>query len=236
LLTCGEKAKRSLRDNGIVALWIREPTKSNKVHYHLILRNKISRKELEKSIRAALPQKQPGQKRAGWHKSIRLVNYDWQLAHYVTKAKITGYIKGQRVADYYARKRLLFVTGLPFHKVGVIGNFWVKSKTKMWQDVVDVEKRIGAGLDKPNVRRLAQHVHGMLGGYIPLKDIEVKVAVEAAFADSRKFDPARSRVPGHRDAGDERLRRGPAAPPAARPGTVGGRVKLRVRGHEVLRA
>jgi tetrahydromethanopterin S-methyltransferase subunit F len=174
-----EKAKRSLRDSGIVAVWIREPTKSNKVHYHLILRNKISRKELEKVIKAAMPQKQPGQKRAGWHKSIKPVTDDWQLAHYVTKAKISGYVKGQWVPDYYMLKRLLFVTGLPFHKVGEIGKFWVKSKTKMWEDVKAVEKKIGEGLDKPNVKRLAAYVHDLIGGFIPLKDIERSFGLDA---------------------------------------------------------
>lgn len=170
--TLWEKACRILRDNGIVALWVREPTKSGKVHYHLILRTRITRKELEKVIKAAMPTKQPGKKRAGWHKSIKPVTDDWQLAHYVTKAKIAGYVKGQRVADYYARKRLLFVPGLPFNKVGVIGNFWVKPKAKMWDDVKADEKKIAEGLAKPNVKRLAKHAHDLIGGYIPLKTIE----------------------------------------------------------------
>ena len=123
--------------------------------------------------------KQPGQKRAGWHKSIKAVTDDWQLAPYVTKAKIAGYVKGRRVPDYYMLKRLLFVTGLPFHKVGEIGKFWVKSKTKMWDDVKAIEQKIGVGLDKPNVKRLAAYVHDFLGGFIPLKDIERSFGLDA---------------------------------------------------------
>lgn len=167
-----EKVCRKLRESGIAALWIREPTKSNKVHYHLILRTRIDRKKLEKVVKEAMPKKQPGQKRAGWHKSIKPVTDDWQLAHYVTKAKIAGYFKGQRVADYYTSKRLLFVTGLRLNKVGEIGGFWVKSKIKMWGDIKAIEKRIGEGLGKPNVRRLAEYVYDLIGGYIPLKNIE----------------------------------------------------------------
>ncbi|MCZ2342467.1 MAG: hypothetical protein LC104_11840 [Bacteroidales bacterium] len=167
-----EKVCRNLRDHGIVALWVREPTKSGKVHYHLILRTTITKKALEKVVKAAMPTRQPGQKRAGWHKSIKPVTDDWQLAHYVTKAKIASYVKGRRVDDWYAGKRLLFVTGLPFNKVGVIGDFWAKPKAKMWDDVKAVEKRIGDGLDQPNVRRLAAHVHDLIGRFVPLPAIE----------------------------------------------------------------
>jgi hypothetical protein len=167
-----EKVCRNLRVSGIVALWIREPTRSDKVHYHLILRTRIDRKNLEKIIKAAMPTREPGDKRAGWHKSIKPVTDDWQLAHYVTKAKIVGFVKGRRVDDYYANKRLLFVTGLPLNKVGEIGGFWFKSKSKMWHGVKAAEQRIEEGLNEPNVKRLAHHVHELLDGYVPLRDIE----------------------------------------------------------------
>jgi hypothetical protein len=183
--TLWDRACRSLRDSGIVALWVREPTKSNKVHYHLILRTQITRKELEKVIKAAMPKKQPGQKRAGWHKSIKPVTDDWQLAHYVTKAKIAGSVRGRRVDDYYASKRLLFVSGLPFNKVGMVGDFWVKPKGKMWDDVKAVEKKIAEGLAKPNVRRLAKYAYDLIGGYFKLKDIERSIGAAAGEPEVR---------------------------------------------------
>lgn len=167
-----DKVCLSLRRSGIIALWVREPTRSDKVHYHLILRNRIDRKRLEQIIKEAMPQKQPGQKRAGWHKSIKPVTDDWQLANYVTKAKIGGYVKKRWVDDYYANKRLLFVTGLPFNKVGDIGGFWVKPKAKMWDSVKALEERIGEGLKKPNIIRLIHHAHDLIDGYTPLEDIE----------------------------------------------------------------
>lgn len=167
-----DKVCLSLRRSGIIALWVREPTRSDKVHYHLILRNRIDRKALEKVIKAAMPQKLPGQKRAGWHKSIRPVKDDWQLANYVVKAKIGGYVKKRWVDDYYANKRLLFVTGLPFNKVGEVGGFWVKPKSKMWDSIKAVEERIDAGLKEPNIVRLVYHAHDLIDGYFPLGDIE----------------------------------------------------------------
>jgi hypothetical protein len=180
-----EQVCRKLRGAGIVALWIREPTRSGKVHYHLIIRTKINRKELEKVIKVAMPTKQPGQKRAGWHKSIKPVTDDWQLAHYVTKAKIAGFVRGKRVDDYYANKRLLFVPGLPFNKVGAIGNFWAKSKATIWDDVKANEKKIAEGLAKPNVKRLAKYAHDLIDGYFPLKTIERSFG---AWADGRAVD------------------------------------------------
>src|SRR5262249_26057728 len=34
-----EKTKRKLNDRGIVCLWVREPNRLNKVHYHIIVKN-----------------------------------------------------------------------------------------------------------------------------------------------------------------------------------------------------
>jgi len=47
-----------------------------------------------------------------------------------------------------------------------------KSKTKIWSDIKAVEKQIGEGLEQPNVRRLCQHVHDLLGEAVPLRRIE----------------------------------------------------------------
>ena len=47
-----------------------------------------------------------------------------------------------------------------------------KSKKKLWDEIKAIEKRIGEGLEQPNVKRLCQHVYDFLGGYVPLKKIE----------------------------------------------------------------
>jgi hypothetical protein len=105
----------------------------------------------------------------------------WRLCHYVFKAKVKGHTKkGVLVDDLYRNKRLLFKAKMPFRKVGTIGDFSEqgKSKTKMWDDIKAIEKKIGEGLDKPNVRRLCQYVYDMLPG-VTLKEIERSFGLDA---------------------------------------------------------
>ena len=45
-----DKGKRKLKERGIVCLWVREPNSLNKVHYHIIVKNHISQKELKNAI------------------------------------------------------------------------------------------------------------------------------------------------------------------------------------------
>ncbi len=49
----------------------------------------------------------------------------------------------------------------------------------MWADIKAIEQRIGDGLEKPNVRRLAKHIHEYTCGYVPLKKIERSVGYHA---------------------------------------------------------
>lgn len=167
------KIVRNLRRKGIVALWVREPTKSGKVHYHLILRNVIGKAQLVKTVKQAMfDEKKNGKKRCGWHMKVKAVDDDWEIAHYITKAKKPGYHDRKKVDDYYAPKRLLFKAGLKIKKYGEIGDFWVKPKKQIWLAIIDVEKRIGEGLEQPNIKRLCKYVFDFLGGGVPLKDIE----------------------------------------------------------------
>ena len=78
------------------------------------------------------------------------------------------------VEDLYRPKRLLFVAKLKFKKIGTIGDFWEggKNKKKLWDEIKAIEKRIGEGLEKPNVKRLCGYVYDFLDGYVPLKKIE----------------------------------------------------------------
>jgi hypothetical protein len=170
------KACRNMRLKGLVALWVREPTCSGKVHYHLVVKSRIGQRALRGIIRDSMPDlgvKAPsGRRRLGWHMKLQPVTDDWQLVHYVSKAKIAGCVKGVKVDDYYKNKRLLFSSNLKLKKYGTIGDFWERPKAALWQDVKDKEARIADGLKNPDVRRLARHVHDLLGGYVPLKDIE----------------------------------------------------------------
>lgn len=164
-------ACRTLRRKGIVALWVREPNRRNKVHYHLLVKNLVGKRELEKAIEDAMPDRP----RVQWRKRVEPIRNEWFYCHYIAKAKVSGHIRGREVKDLYAKKRLLFKTNLKLKKYGVIGNFWERPKRKLWDEIRETEKRIGEGLEKPNVKRLAKYVYEEFLGPTPnlsLKDFE----------------------------------------------------------------
>ena len=165
-----KKAVRNLQRKGIVAIWVREPTRTNKVHYHLLLRGDHSKKDLIQIVEESLPSRKLGR----WHKNINpIVGSDWRILHYITKAKTRGKTKsGANVSDLYVKKRLMFKPRLGIKKVGNIGQFWIKPKDEIWSDVVAKEKRIADGLEQPNVKKLAQYAFEFIQGYVPLREIE----------------------------------------------------------------
>jgi hypothetical protein len=173
-----KKVARKLEDKGIVALWVREPNRLNKLHYHIIVKNEISEADLKRAIEDAMPPRSV----VKWRKRVEEIKKEWRLCHYVFKAKVRGRNKkGILVDDLYRGKRLLFRANMPFKKVGTIGDFWEggKSKKKRWDEIKAIEKKIGEGLEKPNVRRLAEYVYDLIGGYISLKNIERSFGAEA---------------------------------------------------------
>ena len=169
------KACRSLRLQGIAAIWVREPTRNNKCHYHLLISNPIERNTLAKLIESAMPKR----KELGWHKRIQPVTNEWRLAHYITKAKIKGTKKGRPVADKYASKRLLFKAGLNIKKYGTIGKFWVRSKKRLWDEVKAREARIAHGLEDYRIRLLVPHAFELLGPSLTPKDVERRLGLHA---------------------------------------------------------
>ena len=167
------KTCRSLRLKGIVAIWVREPNKSNKVHYHLMVKNQIGKKQLERAIEESMPSR----KLLRWRKRVEPIKNEFRLAHYLTKAKISGYIKGRQVADFHRTKRLLFKTNRAWKKYGVIGAFWERPKKKLWQEIRDIEKKIAEGLEQPNVKQYAKFLFDLVGGYVPLRQIERSIGI-----------------------------------------------------------
>jgi len=170
------KVCRSLRRQGVVALWVREPSKNNRIHYHLLVSSRISRAELVRAIKAAMPPR----KEIGWHQGIRKNNDTIWLAYYLTKAKIRGWRKGNYSSDKYAAKRLLFKPGLNIKKYGTIGPFWVRPVKALWKAKQDRERAIAEGLADDNIRLLARHAYELIGGYIPLVKVERSFGVSAA--------------------------------------------------------
>jgi hypothetical protein len=158
----------NLRDNGLIAIWVREPSRTNKVHHHLLVKNDISRKELAQIVEKSMPSR----KTMRWHKMIKPVKKGWRLAFYLTKAKLSGVVKGQYVEDYYARKRLLFEANLGLKKFGTVGAFWEKPKKELWQEIAAEEKQIADALQQNNVSAYVQHLYDMLDGTVSLKELE----------------------------------------------------------------
>ena len=163
-----KKVCRKLKAKGIAALWVREPSKQNRCNYHLLVKSQITNFALETAIEESMPSRSD----LPWHKQVKPVKSQWYWPRYICKAKTKGYINGRRVGDKYGNKRLLFKPHLGLRKCGTIGDFWEKSKKQIWQDIIDKEKRIAEGLEKPNIRKLVNHVYEWLGGYVPIKRIE----------------------------------------------------------------
>jgi hypothetical protein len=162
------KVCTALRRKGIVALWVREPTRKNKIHYHLLVSSRQSKAELETTIIAAMPSR----KETPWHKNIKPVDDRWWLAYYITKAKKSGMFRGKVVPDKYMTKRLLFKPNTKLHKHGEIGKFWLKPTKALWKSIQEREAKIEKGLADGRVGRLARYAFELINGEVPLKTIE----------------------------------------------------------------
>jgi hypothetical protein len=162
------KACRVLRDRGVVALWVREPSTQNHCNYHMIVKNEMTREALEDAIEKAMPHRTA----IPWHKHVRPVRSQYHYCRYITKAKTGDCINGKEIKDKYGARRLLFQAKLKLRKVGTIGKFWERSKKELWQGVRDYALRIAEGLEQPKIRLLAQHLHKILGDDVPLWRIE----------------------------------------------------------------
>jgi hypothetical protein len=175
---------RRLGRRGIVAIWVREPTRSGKIHYHIILKNEIKQTDLERAIKESMP----ARSELGWHKSIQRVTSDWRLAHYITKAKVPGWVGGKWVEDIYAPKRLLFKRGFHLVKSNTIGPFWQRRrKEDLWQEIRDKEKRISEGLNRPGIRAVVRYVFDLLDGTVCRRKIERSFSYHAQSAAVRHW-------------------------------------------------
>ncbi len=90
-----------LRRNGLIAFWIREFTIKSKVHYHLLIVNDISQKELERIVEKSVTR---NPNTGTWHKQVKPINKDWNLLAYIAKSKVSGFVKGKYTVDKYAKK------------------------------------------------------------------------------------------------------------------------------------
>lgn len=176
------KICRKLRD-WIVALWVREASLSNHCNYHLIVKNEITKDELEEAIENSMPKREI----VPWHKCIEPIINQIIYPRYITKAAVKGLVNGKLVRDKYRDKRLLFKPNLGFEKYGFIGPFWEISKTTMWENVQNSEKTIADGLKKPNIKPYAKHIHELVGKERTLKQIQRKYGIAAHDPEFQKI-------------------------------------------------
>jgi hypothetical protein len=158
---------RKLVKQGIIALWIREPSLSNHCNYNLIVSGEMSRDELAEAIETAMPNRSE----TPWHKWIRSIKTRSQLhfcLRYFLKAEPKGIGCPDTIKYEIKRKRLLFRKHLGLRKCGQIGKFWVKSKKELWEDIKDRESQIGSATKE--VKELAQEVAKVL--CINTKEVE----------------------------------------------------------------
>lgn len=160
---------RKLRTNGFVGLWVIEPHHDNTVHFHMIVSSHISK---QKQLARLIDKSMPPRSVLPYHKQVAPIKSIYHWARYITKAKTRGRVRGREVPDAYQRKRLLFVPRLGIQKSREVGPFWIKPKHVLWKEIVDIEKRIAAGLQDHRVRDLANYVHDLLGHTVSLNHIQ----------------------------------------------------------------
>ena len=139
------------------------------------MKNNVTEKELARIVEKSMPSR----KTMRWHKMIKPVKKGWRLAFYITKAKLSGVVKGRYVDDYYARKRLLFRANLGIKKVGTIGAFWEKPRKEIWQEIAAEEKQIAEAIERQDVRRYIKHIYDLLCETVPMKEIERSIGSHA---------------------------------------------------------
>jgi hypothetical protein len=114
----------------------------NRVHYHILIKSNQTKAELERVIdKAARATKIP------YHKQVEQPRNQYAIITYILKINDTP---------------LLFAKGMPFRKIATIGKFWATSKTDTWRQVQEQERVIGEAFERIEIRRLYNHLKGML--------------------------------------------------------------------------
>ena len=148
---------KNMRRRGVSMFWVREPTKSNTIHYHMIIVTPDCIRAAEDAIRAACPKLY--RERLRLH--IEAIQSVPGWSRYIVKAKTAGYSPGGTyTTDKWAGKRLLFNSNLKLDKIGSIGPFWSRPQRAIWSECIKQEKRIA--LYKPDVYDEAGRLHEML--------------------------------------------------------------------------
>lgn len=165
-----------LKRRGVVAFWVKEPTRKHKLHVHLLVNSQHTRRQLEQFIEQAMPSR----KEIGWHKQVKpIIGSSFYWCFYICKGKIPGIVKstGKYSNDMFKRKRLLFAPGLRIKKVGTIGAFWHQPLGEMRKQKKMIEENIAHGLSQFGISDLAEHVYQFLEGTVSKNDIKRSFAL-----------------------------------------------------------
>lgn len=166
------KTFKHLQRNGVVAFWSKEPTKSNKLHIHMLVHSDHEQIELRQMIKHAMPDR----KSVPWKQQVKPLKEDSlniYMCYYVCKGKIAGKRKnGKWSKDLYAPKRLLFKKGLGFQKIGVINGFWHRPISQLRKEKQKIESEIAYGIQQPGIIDLVAYLYEFFDKTIP----EAKIA------------------------------------------------------------
>lgn len=146
---------RKLREAGVVALWVREVTRKNLLHYHLLVKSKTAFTTITSALEAGISVR--------FHHKPEPVKSQRNYAYYITKAKISEVVEGKLCPDLYAKKRLLFAAGCGLDKHGTIGKFWERPRAVLLKPRIEKNKRISAGMKVDGVRDLVEYIFENLG-------------------------------------------------------------------------
>ena len=145
------KITRRLRNLKLVGHWVREVS-DNRIHYHLGIVSTQGEDECRSILRAAI-EKLNG---PSWNYSLKAVDREFGFIRYLFKAKLSA------SHDPFSKKIVLFRSGLGLRKHGVIGDYWVKPKRMLWQQIVEGEACIAKRMREPDIVERARQISNQL--------------------------------------------------------------------------
>ncbi len=180
--TVWKKATRNMKNRRVVGVWVREPSRSGRVHYHLLLVSPELPRVAGDTIKQAIPKAY--RSRAVVH--VDSVRDQFAMCYYVCKAKLP-YIDpetGKYYRDRWAGKRLLFFREITLQKYGSIGRFWHTPKREIWKQIIGEERRLSQY--RSEVYHEAQMLHRLVGVEVSLNRIVRNLCWTAARAVERE--------------------------------------------------
>ena len=139
-----KKVCRKLKAKGVVALWVREPSRHNRCNYHLLVKSQITNFALAKAIEESMPTRSE----LPWHKQVEPVKSQWYWPRYICKAKTraTSTVAGwatnternvccsSRISDYESVGRLVISGRNPRKKSGRLSSTKRSGLPKGWRN------------------------------------------------------------------------------------------------------